>query len=60
MTTVITDLKFINKVNILYFLALGMFRKVSFIVFKYTYIITVNFFFQNEGTMCTMCLASYC
>lgn len=49
VTTVITNFTFINKVNIFYFLALGMFRKVSFIVlpkaFKYTNIIAFNFFF---------------
>ena len=54
VTTVITNLKFINKVNILYFLALGMFRKVSFIVFKYTY--NRQFFFFKMREPCVQCV----
>ena len=61
MTTVITNLKFINKLNIFYFLALGMFRKVSFIVlpkaFKYTNIIAFNFFFfLGMRESCVQCV----
>ena len=62
VTTVITNFKFINKVNIFYFLALGMFRKVSFTVlpkaFKYTNIIAFNFFFFFFGMResCVQCV----